>query len=168
LNVEVVPLDSNQKGLTLVLFEPVPRAAGLEAERPGAPPEGDVRDRQISQLKQQLAGAKERFCSAIEAHQTSREESQNTTEEALSANEELQSLNEELETAKEELQSTNDELIRVKEPRSCRSHLHRPDSPRRCARPWIPMRNPQGGVDRGSANLASDVQHLHPGSGNFR
>jgi two-component system, chemotaxis family, CheB/CheR fusion protein len=113
LNVEVVPLDSNQKRLTLVLFEPVPRAAGLEAERPGAPPEGDVRDRQISRLKQQLAGAKERFCSAIEAHQTSREESQNTTEEALSANEELQSLNEELETAKEELQSTNEELITV-------------------------------------------------------
>ena len=113
LNVEVVPLDSSQKRSTLVLFEPVPGAAGREAEPPDAPPEGDIRDRQISRLKQQLADAKERFLSAIEAHQTSREESQNTTEEALSANEELQSLNEELETAKEELQSTNEELITV-------------------------------------------------------
>ena len=113
LNVEVVPLDSSQKRSTLVLFEPVPGAAGREAAVPDAPPEGDVRDRQISRLKQQLADAKERFLSAIEEHQTSREESQNTTEEALSANEELQSLNEELETAKEELQSTNEELITV-------------------------------------------------------
>ena len=113
LNVEVVPLDASQKRSILVLFEPVPGAAGREAEPPDAPPEGDIRDRQISRLKQQLADAKERFLSAIEEHQTSREESQNTTEEALSANEELQSLNEELETAKEELQSTNEELITV-------------------------------------------------------
>jgi two-component system CheB/CheR fusion protein len=113
LNVEVVPLDSSRQRSTLVLFEPIPGTAGREAEPPDAPPEGDIRDRQISQLKQQLADAKERFLSAIEAHQASREESQNTTEEALSANEELQSLNEELETAKEELQSTNQELITV-------------------------------------------------------
>ena len=113
LNVEVVPLDASQKRSILVLFEPVPGAAGRETEPPDAPPEGDTRDRQISRLKQQLADAKQRFLSAMEEHQTSREESQNTTEEALSANEELQSLNEELETAKEELQSTNEELITV-------------------------------------------------------
>ena len=113
LNVEVVPLGSNQKRSTLVLFEPVPRTAWREAEPPDAPPTGDTRDGQISRLKRQLAGAKERFLSEIEAHQTSREEGQNTTEEALSANEELQSLNEELETAKEELQSANEELTTV-------------------------------------------------------
>ncbi len=111
LTVEVVPLDSSQS--TLVLFEPLQGTAGRETEPPDAPPEGDIRDRQISRLKQQLTDAKKRFLSAIEANQTSREESQNTTEEALSANEELQSLNEELETAKEELQSTNEELITV-------------------------------------------------------
>ncbi len=113
LNVEVVPLDAAQKRTALVLFEPVPGQAGSEGGSPDAPLEGDIRDRQILRLKQQLAGAKERFLAAIEEHQTSREESQNTTEEALSANEELQSLNEELETAKEELQSTNEELITV-------------------------------------------------------
>ena len=113
LNLEVRPLDSSQKRSVLVLFESVARAARREAEPPDAPAEGDIRERQISRLKQQLADAKERFLSAIEEHQTSREESQNTTEEALSANEELQSLNEELETAKEELQSTNEELITV-------------------------------------------------------
>ena len=69
LNVEVVPLDASQKRSTLVLFEPVPDAAGGEAELPDAPPEGDIRDRQISRLKQQLADAKERFLSAMEAHQ---------------------------------------------------------------------------------------------------
>ena len=113
LNVEVVPLDAGQKRSTLVLFEPVPAPAGHAAALPDAPAHGDIRDRQISRLKQQLADAKERFLSAVEAQQTSKEESQNTTEEALSANEELQSLNEELETAKEELQSTNEELITV-------------------------------------------------------
>jgi two-component system, chemotaxis family, CheB/CheR fusion protein len=112
LDVEVVPLDSSRKRSILVLFEPVPDAAGQGAS-PAVRSDGDIRDRQISRLTQQLAEAKERFVSAIEAHQISREESQNTTEEALSANEELQSLNEELETAKEELQSTNEELITV-------------------------------------------------------
>lgn len=112
LNLEVVPLAASQKRAMLVLFEPVPRTPSAAAGT-DSPPQSDIRDQQISRLKQQLADAKERFLSAIEAHQTFREESQNTTEEALSANEELQSLNEELETAKEELQSTNEELITV-------------------------------------------------------
>jgi len=113
LNVEVVPLAASQKRSILVLFEPVAEAAGREAALPEAPPKGDIRDRQISRLKQQLATAKHRFLAAMEEHLSSRQETQNTTEEALSANEELQSLNEELETAKEELQSTNEELITV-------------------------------------------------------
>ena len=111
LNLEVVPLDFNPTRSTLVLFEALPECAGGDAKAPDTTPEGDILDRHVSQLKQQLADAKERFLSAIESHQTSCEESQNATEEALSANEELQSLNEELETAKEELQSTNEELI---------------------------------------------------------
>jgi two-component system CheB/CheR fusion protein len=115
LNVEVVPLGARQGRSILVLFEPEPGAAGRQTEPPDAPVKGEMRDRQISRLKQQLADAKQRFLSAMEEHQTTREESQNTTEEALSANEELQSLNEELETAKEELQSTNEELVTVNE-----------------------------------------------------
>jgi nitrogen-specific signal transduction histidine kinase/ActR/RegA family two-component response regulator len=107
----VVPLDFNPTRSTLVLFEPVAETIASPDSTPHPVPEGDVLDRHISQLNQQLADAKERFLSSIEAHQTSCEESQNATEEALSANEELQSLNEELETAKEELQSTNEELI---------------------------------------------------------
>ena len=110
LTVEAMPLDSSQKGTTLVLFEPAPLS---DATENGTPDAGDVRDRQIARLKHQLNEARERLLSAVEAHQTSREENQNTTEEVLSANEELQSLNEELETAKEELQSTNEELITV-------------------------------------------------------
>jgi signal transduction histidine kinase len=114
LNLEVVPLDANQKRCVLVLFEPVPGAHARQAALPGPVLESDTPGaRQIARLRQQLADAKERYLSAMEAHQTSREESQNTTEEALSANEELQSLNEELETAKEELQSTNEELVTV-------------------------------------------------------
>jgi len=112
LNVEAVPLDASRKRAVLVLFEPVPEAAGREAAVE-APLGGDIRDREISLLKRQLADARDRFLSALEEHQTSKEESLNVTEEALSANEELQSLNEELETAKEELQSTNEELITV-------------------------------------------------------
>ncbi len=111
VNLEVVPLEDGESRSLLVLFEPVPGAAGRADA--SADSQVDVRDRQISRLKQQLADARQRFLAAIEEHQTSREESLNTTEEALSANEELQSLNEELETAKEELQSTNEELITV-------------------------------------------------------
>ena len=111
LNLEVVPLDFNPTRSTLVLFEPVTETIASPDSTPHPVPEGDILDRHISHLNQQLADAKERFLSSMEAHQTSSEESQNATEEALSANEELQSLNEELETAKEELQSTNEELI---------------------------------------------------------
>ena len=115
VSVEVVPLHARQKNSLLILFEPVPAAheAGPSAAPSPAGGRGDLKDRQIARLKQEVADAKQRFLAVIEAHQISREESQNSTEEALSTNEELQSLNEELETAKEELQSTNEELITV-------------------------------------------------------
>src|SRR5690606_9827863 len=66
LNVEVVPLNDSQKRSTLVLFEPVAGAAGHDCEPPAATPGGDIRDRQISRLKQQLADAKERFLATVE------------------------------------------------------------------------------------------------------
>ena len=115
VSVEVVPLHARQKNSLLILFEPVPAAheAGPSAAPSPAGGQGDLKDRQIARLKQEVEDAKQRFLAVIEAHQISREESQNSTEEALSTNEELQSLNEELETAKEELQSTNEELITV-------------------------------------------------------
>jgi len=83
LNVEVTPLEAGRKRLILVLFEPV-SPAGREAGPLAAARAGDIRDRQIARLKQQLGEAKQRFLSALEEHQVSREESRNTTEEALS------------------------------------------------------------------------------------
>jgi two-component system CheB/CheR fusion protein len=94
VTVEVVPLDSSHKHCHLVLFEPIPDAAGGEPAAADPSPGGDARDGQIARLQQQLADATERLLEAMEEHQSSREESQNITEEALSANEELQSLNE--------------------------------------------------------------------------
>jgi two-component system CheB/CheR fusion protein len=115
VSVEVVPLRARDRRSLLILFEPMPPARKSEAPGPPFPPDspGDLKDRQIVRLKQDLEDARQRFLALIEEHQISREESQNSTEEALSTNEELQSLNEELETAKEELQSTNEELITV-------------------------------------------------------
>ena len=113
--MEVVPLHARQKELAAdPLRTRARRSRGGSAGRASPAGEaGDLKDRQIARLKQELSDAKQRFLAVIEEHQISREESQNTTEEALSTNEELQSLNEELETAKEELQSTNEELITV-------------------------------------------------------
>ncbi|MGJ5814797.1 chemotaxis protein CheB [Paludibaculum fermentans] len=113
LTVEVLPLESERRRSTLVLFEPAAESLPHGGQLEESSPDSQARDRQILRLQQQLAEAKERFLSAIETYQSTREEIQTTTEEALSANEELQSLNEELETAKEELQSTNEELITV-------------------------------------------------------
>src|SRR5262249_26118188 len=71
------------------------------------------KDRQIAQLKEELAAAKEYLQSIIEAHEATNEELQSANEEIQSGNEELQSTNEELQTSKEELESANEELNTV-------------------------------------------------------
>ncbi len=114
VSVDVVPLRARQKNALLILFEPLPPVGAAAAQAAPSPSEfGELKDRQIARLKQDLTDARQRFLAVVEEHQVSREESQDRNEEALSANEELQSLNEELETAKEELQSTNEELVTV-------------------------------------------------------
>jgi len=92
LNVEVVPLDSSQKRSTLVLFEPVPRAAVRKRNRPMRRPKGYPGPSDLS-VEAETGRREGADCLRIERDQVSREESQNVTEEALSANEELQSLN---------------------------------------------------------------------------
>src|ERR1017187_8771852 len=117
VSVEVVPLHARQKNSLLILFEPVPaaREAAPSAEPSPAGGRGDLKDRQIARLKQEVADAKQRFLAVIEAHQISREESQNSTEEALSTNEELQSTNEELITVNDELQTKNAALAKARD-----------------------------------------------------
>ena len=74
-----------------------------------------MKDKQIAQLKQELAATKEYLQSIIEALESTNEELQSANEEIQSGNEELQSTNEELQTSKEELESANEELNTVNE-----------------------------------------------------
>ena len=108
----------------LVLFE-----ARSERRQPDAPHESvdpsppgaaeadtaSERDRELVQLRQELAASREYLQSATEQQEATNEELRSANEEILSANEELQSTNEELQTAKEELQSANEELTTVNE-----------------------------------------------------
>lgn len=72
-----------------------------------------AKDREIAELRQELAAAKEHLQSIIELQESMNEDLRVANEEIQASNEELQSTNEELETAKEELQSTNEELVTV-------------------------------------------------------
>jgi two-component system, chemotaxis family, CheB/CheR fusion protein len=113
LTVEVIPfhapLQPNQS--FVIVFEEQP-GDRVEPEPKAAEP-GDAKDRQIAQLKQELAATKEYLQSIIEALEASNEELQSANEEIQSGNEELQSTNEELQTSKEELESANEELNTV-------------------------------------------------------
>ena len=73
------------------------------------------KDRQIAELKSELAATKEYLQAVIEEQETAVEELKSSNEELMSANEELQSINEEMETSKEELQSSNEELATLNE-----------------------------------------------------
>ena len=77
--------------------------------------ERSIKDRQIAQLRQELAATKEYLQSMIEVLESTNEELQSANEEIQSGNEELQSTNEELQTSKEELESANEELHTVNE-----------------------------------------------------
>jgi two-component system CheB/CheR fusion protein len=90
-----------------------------KSERKAKEPKGNgtdrLKERQIEQLKQELAATKEYLQSIIEEREGTNEELQSANEEIQSANEELQSTNEELQTSKEELESANEELNTVNE-----------------------------------------------------
>ncbi len=116
-HLRVLPFRSHsqeQQGY-LVIFETSPSSdavAPLQAE-PFTETERAEKDRQISQLRQELAARQDYLQSIIERQEATNEELQSANEEIQSGNEELQSTNEELQTSKEELQSANEELQTV-------------------------------------------------------
>jgi len=117
-NLEIIPfkIPPNEHHNFVIVFEDASRGSPQPAKAkavkaPEVEPRG--KDRQIDQLKQELAAAKEYLQSIIEAHEATNEELQSANEEIQSGNEELQSTNEELQTSKEELESANEELNTV-------------------------------------------------------
>ena len=117
-NLQVLPFRSQtqeQQGY-LVIFETSP-ANDTDAASPQTEPftesERAEKDRQIAQLRQELAARQDYLQSIIERQEATNEELQSANEEVQSGNEELQSTNEELQTSKEELQSANEELQTV-------------------------------------------------------
>jgi len=116
VNMEVVPFQAplQQHTSFIIVFEEGRPLQKTETQRAVAVPP-DAKDRQIGQLKQELAATKEYLQSIIEALEASNEELQSANEEIQSGNEELQSTNEELQTSKEELESANEELNTVNE-----------------------------------------------------
>ncbi|HET6933639.1 MAG TPA: chemotaxis protein CheB [Candidatus Angelobacter sp.] len=122
ISLEVVPFRVAQASepMFLIVFNDnrtgQANVSTAEARPPKARPESEsARDRQIQQLKQELAATKEYLQSIIEEREATNEELQAANEEIQSANEELQSTNEELQTSKEELESANEELNTVNE-----------------------------------------------------
>ena len=118
LNLSVSPLEdesSEDNRFFLVLFDDITAYAGsgLEINSPSRRKSAAEDTRELTRLKQELAGGRDALHAAIESEDALKEEFQSANEEILSANEELQSTNEELETSKEELQSVNEELNTV-------------------------------------------------------
>ncbi|HEU4633622.1 MAG TPA: chemotaxis protein CheB [Flavisolibacter sp.] len=104
--VEAIPLKAEtEEDYYLVVFE----------EMETAPQEqlGNIKDRRVKQLEEELAALREDMRSIVEAQEAANEELQSANEEIVSSNEELQSINEELETSKEEIESSNEELITI-------------------------------------------------------
>lgn len=129
VNIEVTPFKTAQDSaaMYLITFSEVP--VGDQGKTPAkarvskkAPENEGGRQRQINQLKQELAATKEYLQSIIEEREATNEELQSANEEIQSANEELQSTNEELQTSKEELESANEELNTVNEEMQHRNH----------------------------------------------
>jgi two-component system, chemotaxis family, CheB/CheR fusion protein len=128
VNMEVVPFHTpaRDERHLLVLFEEgpqeIPTQEPKRLPKRSAKESSDLKDMQIAQLKQELAGTKEYLQSIIEGQEASNEELQSANEEIQSGNEELQSTNEELQTSKEELESANEELNTVNEEIQYRNH----------------------------------------------
>ncbi len=118
VNLEVFPLRpaAALERYFLVIFEDVTPTPPPVKEVPKEPQgKASPKDRQIAELKSELAATKEYLQAVIEEQETAVEELKSSNEELMSANEELQSINEEMETSKEELQSTNEELATLNE-----------------------------------------------------
>jgi two-component system CheB/CheR fusion protein len=121
IGLEVIPINTpaSSESCLLVLFHELDEEARGTVAPVSAPESGvatqDSAEREIQQLRRELAASKEYLQTLIEQQDAANEELRSANEEILSSNEELQSTNEELETAKEELQSTNEELTTVNE-----------------------------------------------------
>ena len=101
-----------------MLFTEVPSHAHLYQENESSISPVDaksLKDRQISELREDLEATKQSLQTLVEGQEATNEELRSSMEEVQSSNEELQSTNEELETAKEELQSGNEELQTLNE-----------------------------------------------------
>src|SRR6185312_5914664 len=101
LSLEVIPfrVGLSSEAVFLIVFN----ESGSNASTPAARPRPQksthetesAKDRQIQQLKAELAATKEYLQSIIEEREATNEELQSANEEIQSANEELQSTNEE-------------------------------------------------------------------------
>jgi two-component system CheB/CheR fusion protein len=121
INIQVVPfrIPTTDRHWYLVIFDETTRTT-----RPGKIPPAlgkTASQREIGELRRELATSKESLQAIIEEQEATNEELKSANEEIESSNEELQSTNEELETAKEELQSTNEELTTLNEELSNRN-----------------------------------------------
>src|SRR5947209_5738046 len=121
INLQVVPfkIPASGKFWFLVIFDETTKTT-----KPGMLPRllgKNATERELSELRRQLAASKESLQAIIEEQEATNEELKSANEEIESSNEELQSTNEELETAKEELQSTNEELTTLNEELSNRN-----------------------------------------------
>ncbi len=121
INIEVVPfkIPASGKSWFLVIFNETTKGTKLE-KLPEALGK-TTGQREVTELRRELAASKESLQAIIEEDEATNEELKSANEEIESSNEELQSTNEELETAKEELQSTNEELTTLNEELSNRN-----------------------------------------------
>ena len=121
ISIQVVPfrIPGTDKSWFLVIFDEATRRTKPErlAQALGKKPA----QREVTDLRRELADSKESLQTIIEEQEATNEELKAANEEVESSNEELQSSNEELETAKEELQSTNEELTTLNEELSNRN-----------------------------------------------
>jgi len=121
INIQVMPfkIAATDKPWLLVIFDETTKGT-----KPGKAPQllrKTATQREIAELRRDLAASKESLQAIIEEQEATNEELRSANEEIESSNEELQSTNEELETAKEELQSTNEELTTLNEELSNRN-----------------------------------------------
>ncbi|MBI5644422.1 MAG: PAS domain-containing protein [Deltaproteobacteria bacterium] len=122
VDLEVIPIKdpyTNTRNYIVIFEEAEKEKSALRVEpdekaKPGSLKKTETaKDREIAELRQELAATKEHLQSIIEVQESMNEDLRVANEEIQASNEELQSTNEELETAKEELQSTNEELVTV-------------------------------------------------------
>src|SRR5438445_4265801 len=115
INIQAVPFKTpgTDKSWLLVIFDETTNGTKREKLQRALGKTGT--EREVGELRRELAVSKESLQAIIEEQEGTNEELKSANEEIESSNEELQSTNEELETAKEELQSTNEELSTLNE-----------------------------------------------------